>query len=98
MVRAFGRSEPETALRAYLYLLGCAAYEKDGERIGKTVRSSRLAREFGLEHDRLLLGPLELLTRWCRANELPAFGVLGNRTNRNSDARLWQPGRAAESL
>ena len=96
MVREFETSEPETALRAYLYLIGCAAYEKDNKKIGRTVTRSHLAQELGLQHVDLLI-PLDLLTEWCKVNDLPVLpslvveptGTPLHRFGNAAEQRVW---------
>jgi len=69
MVRPFGTSEPETALRAYLYLIGCAEDRR-------SVTYAELARQVKLGGLNLLAKPLDLITKYCKANELPALASL----------------------
>jgi hypothetical protein len=67
MVRPFGTSEPETALRAYLYLIGCAEDRR-------SVTYGELARQ--VKRGDLLAKPLDLITKYCRANKLPVLAAL----------------------
>jgi hypothetical protein len=69
MVRAFDGSEPSTALRAYLVLIGCAARNE-------TMTYGELAKWVKRGGPNLLSKPLDLLTVWCKANGLPALASL----------------------
>lgn len=69
-------TESGTALRAYLYLIGCAAREKAGEKVEETVTAVDLARRLGLESESQLNEPLKLLALWCKQNGLPNLASL----------------------
>jgi hypothetical protein len=69
MARAFSATEPESALRAYLVLIGCAADRK-------TVTFEELSRQIKRGGPNLLARSLDLLTQWCKASGLPALAAL----------------------
>src|SRR5712671_6379707 len=69
MLRTFGSSEPEIALRAYLYLIGAVAFRR-------SVTYGELAWQIKRGGPNPLAKPLELLTRWCKTNGLPALTSL----------------------
>ena len=69
MARAFSATEPESALRAYLVLIGCAADRK-------TVTYEELSRKIKRGGPSLLARSLDLLTQWCKASGLPALASL----------------------
>jgi len=69
MIHPFGNSERESALRAYLYLIGRAAHRQ-------SVTYDELSLVIGRGGPNLLAKPLALLTEWCRANGLPALAAL----------------------
>jgi hypothetical protein len=69
MLRTFGSSEPEIALRAYLYLIGAVAFRR-------SVSYGELAWQIKRGGPNPLAKPLELLTRWCKTNGLPALTSL----------------------
>jgi hypothetical protein len=69
MARAFSATEPESALRAYLVLIGCAADRK-------TVTNEELSRKIKRGGPNLLARSLDLLTQWCKASGLPTLASL----------------------
>ncbi len=69
MAMVFGNSEQESALRAYLYLIGCAVHRK-------SITYGELAQRIKRGGPNLLARPLDMLTRWCRGNDVPALTVL----------------------
>jgi hypothetical protein len=72
MVRAFHATEPAWALRAYLVLIGCAARHE-------TVTYEQVARRIKRGGPNFLAKPLDalnLITRWCQQNTLPALSSL----------------------
>jgi hypothetical protein len=69
MAREFSATEPESALRAYLVLIGCAADRK-------TVTYEELSRQIKRRGPNLLARSLDLLTQWCKASGLPALASL----------------------
>ena len=67
--RQFGNTEKESAVRAYLYLIGLAAHRK-------SVTYEELPEAIKRGGPNLLAKPLGLLSEWCKANELPALASL----------------------
>jgi hypothetical protein len=66
MARAFSGSEPESALRAYLVLIGRAADRQ-------IVTYGQLSQQIKRGGPNLLAQPLNLLTHWCQAHGLPTL-------------------------
>jgi hypothetical protein len=66
MARAFSTSEPETALRGYLVLIGRAADRQ-------VLTYGQLSQQIKRGDLNFLTKPLGLLTHWCQINGLPAL-------------------------
>jgi hypothetical protein len=69
MVRAFSTTEPESALRAYLVLIGRAADRQ-------TATYAALSQQIMRGGPNLLAKPLDLLTQWCKSHGIPALASL----------------------
>ncbi len=69
MPRAFDASEPSTALRIYLVLIGCAARRE-------TITYGDLARRVKRGGPNLLATPLDMITKWCTSWGQPQIASL----------------------